>query len=92
MGMFDQLVGTERVALALLLGFALVVFVILAYLSGRGKHSHYDGQGIEPIESYGAWVKEASGRVPLFLKLWIVAVIGIALALTGIVIRHGYWY
>lgn len=92
MNMFDHLVVLQRVALALLLGFSLVAFVCLAYLSGRGKHSRYDGAGIPPIENYGGWVGEGQGRVPLFLKLWIFGIIAVTVALTGKVIYHGFWY
>jgi len=92
MGMLDHLVILQRLALALLLGFSLVGFVVLAYLSGRGKADHYDGEGVGPFESYGNWVKEGQGRVPLFLKLWIVAIIAFAVSMTGIVIHHGFRY
>ncbi|MGH9394192.1 MAG: hypothetical protein ACRD1E_08485 [Terriglobales bacterium] len=90
--MFDHLLVLHRFALAVLLGFTLVSFVCLIFLSGRGKHSHYDGHGIGPLESYGDWVKEGRGPVPLFLKLWIIAIAAWAVAITGIVIYHGYWY
>ncbi|MGN6591406.1 MAG: hypothetical protein ACTHJX_00745 [Terriglobales bacterium] len=92
MGVFDHLVILQRMAFALLLGFTLVAFISTIYLSGRGHQSHYDGEGIEPVRDYGGWVKEGSGRVPIFLKLWIIAIVAWSLAFTGIVIHHGYWY
>lgn len=92
MGMLDHLVILQRIALALLLGFSLAAFVCLIFLSGRGKHSHYDGQAIGPPEDYAGWVQEGSGRVPLFLKLWIFGVIAMTVAMTGKVIYHGFWY
>ncbi|MGH9472569.1 MAG: hypothetical protein ACRD1M_07480 [Terriglobales bacterium] len=92
MGMFDHLLVLQRAAIALLLGFTLVGFIALAFLSGRGRQSHYDGRGIEPLEDHAGWIKEGHGRVPIFLKLWMVAIVGWCIALTGIVIYHGYWY
>lgn len=92
MGQITHLVVMQRIALVLLLGFSLVSFVCLIFLSGRGRQSHYDGEPIPPIENYGNWVREGHGRVPLFLKMWMFAVAGIAVALTGIVIYHGYRY
>lgn len=92
MGMFTHLVIIQHVAFALLLGFALVALVCLAYLSGRGEHNHYDGQGIGPFEHYGNWVREGQGPVPLFLKVWIVFIVGCAITMTGIVIHHGFRY
>jgi len=92
MGSFDHLLVLQRFALAVLLGFTLVSFVCLIFLSGRGKHSHYDGNAIEPLDDFGGWVKEGRGRVPLFLKLWMIAIAAFAVAITGIVIYHGYWY
>jgi len=92
MGMFSHLVMIHREAFALLLGFTLAAFVCLIFMAGRGKFNRYDGTGIEPIDNYGDWVTEGHGRVPLFLKLWMIAILGVALSLTGIVIYHGYRY
>ncbi|HEY8055345.1 MAG TPA: hypothetical protein VIE13_05485 [Terriglobales bacterium] len=92
MGQFDHLVILQRMAFALLLGFTLVAFVSLIYLSGRGRQSYYDGEGIEPVHDYAGWVKEGSGRVPIYLKLWMIAIAAWAVAITGIVIHHGFWY
>ncbi|MGH9413637.1 MAG: hypothetical protein ACRD0Y_07835 [Terriglobales bacterium] len=92
MGQITHLIVIQRAALILLLGFALAGFVCLIYLSGRGKHSHYDGKPIEPVHEYGGWLKEGSGRVPLFLKIWIIAIAAWAIAFTALVIHHGYWY
>lgn len=90
--MFDHMVVLHRMAFAILLGFTFVSFVCLIFLSGRGEVSHYDGGGIEPIQDHAGWVKEGSGRVPIFLKLWMVAIASWAVAITGIVIYHGFWY
>ncbi|MGH9467974.1 MAG: hypothetical protein ACRD1Y_11530 [Terriglobales bacterium] len=92
MGQISHLIIIQRAALILLLGFALAGFFCLIYLSGRGKHSHYDGNPIRPVHDYGGWVKEGSGRVPLFLKLWIIAIASWCVVITAIVIHHGYWY
>jgi hypothetical protein len=93
MGYFTHLVEIQNLAFAIFLGFTLVSFFALIFLAGRGHHGHYDGTNpYPPIESYGNWVREGQGPVPLFLKLWIVAIASFALALTGIVIYHGYRY
>lgn len=92
MGMLDHLVILQRIALCLFLGFSLVAFVSLIFLSGRGKHSHYDGTAVGEPENYAGWVQEGWGRVPLFLKLWIFAIICMTVALTGKVVYHGFWY
>lgn len=92
MGVIDHLVIIHRIAFAILLGFATAAFFCVIFLSGRGHHGHYTGDGIGPIQTYGDWVKEGQGQVPLFLKLWIALLVGICVSLTGIVIYHGYRY
>ncbi len=93
MGWLDRLTQIQHLALAVLLGFALVAMAALAFLSGRGGKEAYDPEHPRgPIEHYGGWIREARGTVPLFMKVWIVAVASWAIALTGIVIWHGYRY
>ncbi|MGH9486904.1 MAG: hypothetical protein ACRD04_04860 [Terriglobales bacterium] len=92
MGQITHLIIIQRGALVLLLGFALAGFVCLIYLSGRGAKSHYNGRPVEPVHSYAGWVREGSGRVPIALKLWIIAIAAWAVTMTAIVIHHGYWY
>ncbi|TAN21655.1 MAG: hypothetical protein EPN33_11150 [Acidobacteria bacterium] len=92
MGQFSHLIIIQRGAFAVLLGFALASFVCLIFLSGRGEHGHYDGKGIEPLHDYGGWLQEGSGRVPIYLKIWILAIVAWAITFTAIVIHHGYWY
>lgn len=93
MGFFDQLVNLHHAAIAVGLGFALTALVCLFYLSGRGRHGHYDGvESQPPIHDFGGWVREASGFVPLGLKLWIIAIVAWAITMVGIVFHHGYRY
>ncbi|MGH9476259.1 MAG: hypothetical protein ACRD1C_07990 [Terriglobales bacterium] len=92
MGQISHLIVIQRAAFAILLGFTFAGFFCLIFLSGRGKHSHYDGNGIQPVHDYADWVKEGSGQVPIFLKLWIAAIAAWCVAITAIVASHGYWY
>lgn len=92
MGQISHLIVIQRAALVLLLGFALAVFFCLLFLSGRGRHSHYDGDGVKPIHDWAGWLQEGSGRVPIFLKIWMIAIAAWCIAMTAIVIHHGFWY
>lgn len=93
MGYLDWLTQIHHFAVSLVLGFALVALVALAFLSGHSGPRPYDPDSpTPPIEHFGGWVREAHGQVPVFMKVWIAAIATWALALTGIVIWHGYRY
>ncbi len=76
MGRFDWLTNVHRMAEVLLLGFALVVFVCMAYLAGRSRHRYYDADHPwGPIENHAGWLREGHGPIPFLLWFWTIAVL-----------------
>ena len=93
MGMFDWLTNVHRMAEVLLLGFALVVFVCMAYLAGRSRHRYYDADHPwGPIENHAGWLREGHGPIPFLLWFWTIAVLAWMFTITGVVMWHGYYY